>query len=203
MVVCRKHFAAFFSWCKEILLFLREAFCRKLKLLTADIHKNVVTHFPSCQTLLEEGISIGFSAFREILDNVSNEFYDRFTEFDSMKKQIELFSTFMEIEIKTLATEFQLEFCNLQSDSFLQPKKNEKHEVFWKLVSNKHFPVLWDFALRMLSIFGSTYICKSTFYVMKKLKSNARNRFADKTMDACLRLATTEVDVDIGLIKNA
>ena len=78
-----------------------------------------------------------------------------------------------------------------------------QNEPFWKLVSNKHFPVLRDFALRMLSILGSTYIFENTFYVMKRLKSNARNRFADKTLDACLRLATTEVDVDIeGSIKN-
>ena len=55
----------------------------------------------------------------------------------------------------------------------------------------------------MLSIFGSTYVCESTFFVMKRLKSNARNRLADETLDACLRLATTEVDVDVeGLIKN-
>ena len=49
----------------------------------------------------------------------------------------------------------------------------------------------------MLSMFGSTYICESTFSVMKRLKSNARNRLADETLDARLRLATTEVDVDI------
>ena len=121
-----------------------------------------------------------------------------------MKKQIELFSNPMEIEIERLASEFQLESCDLQSDPFLHSKNNERNEAFWKLVGNEHFPVLRDFALRMLSIFGSTYIGKSTFSVIKRLKSNARNRWADETLDACLRLATTEVDVDIeGLIKNA
>ena len=53
-------------------------------------------------------------------------------------------------------------------------------------------------------MFGSTYICESTFSVMKRLKSNARNRLADEILDARLRLATTEVDVDIErLIKDA
>ena len=59
-----------------------EAFRRKLKLLTADLHKNVVTHFSSCQTLLEDGKSIEFSAFAEMFDNVNKVFYDRFAEFD-------------------------------------------------------------------------------------------------------------------------
>ena len=50
-----------------------EAFRRKLQLFAADLHKNVVSHFPSCQTLLEEGKSEDFSAFAEMLDNVSQE----------------------------------------------------------------------------------------------------------------------------------
>ena len=37
-----------------------EAFRRKLQLFAADLHKNVVSHFPSCQTLLEEGKSVAF-----------------------------------------------------------------------------------------------------------------------------------------------
>ena len=38
----------------------------------ADLHRNVVTNFPLCQALLEEGKSIEFSCFAEILDNVRN-----------------------------------------------------------------------------------------------------------------------------------
>ena len=49
-----------------------EAFRQKLQLLAADLCKNVVSHFPSCQTLLVEGKSIDFSAFAEMLDNVRN-----------------------------------------------------------------------------------------------------------------------------------
>ena len=41
-----------------------EAFRKKWKLLTADLHKNVVTHFPSCQTLLKEGKSMVFGFCR-------------------------------------------------------------------------------------------------------------------------------------------
>ena len=77
-----------------------------------------------------------------MLDNVSKDFYDRFAEFDSMKKQIELFSNPMEMEIETPASEFQLELCDLQADPFPQSKKNERIEAFWKLVGNGHFPVL-------------------------------------------------------------
>ena len=58
-----------------------EAFRKKLKLLLVDLQNNVVTHFPSCKELLAEGKTVEFSAFADMLDNVSNEFDDRFAEF--------------------------------------------------------------------------------------------------------------------------
>ena len=120
----------------------------------------------------------------------------RFAEFDSIKEQIELFINPVEIQIESQAA-FQLELCDLQSDPFLRSKKNERYEAFWKLVNIEQLSKLRDFALRMLSVFGSIYICESTFSVMKRLKSSTRNRLRDETLDACLRLSTTNIDVDI------
>ena len=62
-----------------------EAFRKKLKLLSVDLQNNVVTHFSSCKELLAEGKTVDFSAFADMLDNVTNEFDDRFVEFDSIK----------------------------------------------------------------------------------------------------------------------
>ena len=132
-----------------------------------------------------------------MLDNVSNEFDDRFAEFDSIKEQIELFINPVEIKIESQAAAFQLELCDLQSDPFLRSKKSEKYEAFWKLVNIEQSPKLRDFALKMLSMFNSSYICESTFSVMKRLKSSTRNRLGDETLDACLRLSITNIDVDI------
>ena len=43
---------------------------------------------------------------------------------------------------------------------------------------------------------GSTYNYESAFSIMKRIKSNARNRTADEIVDACLRLFI-EIKVDI------
>ena len=74
-----------------------------------------------------------------MLDNVSNEFDDRFAEFDSIKEQIELFIIInpVEIKIESQAAAFQLELCDLQSDPFLRSKKNERYEACWKLVNKE------------------------------------------------------------------
>ena len=49
------------------------------------------------------------------------------------------------------------------------------------------------------------YICESAFSIMKQTKSSTRNRMADETLDASLRLSTTEIkaDIDIRLMLKA
>ena len=50
-------------------------------------------------------------------------------------------------------------------------------------------------------MFGSTYICESIFSCMKRLKSDERNRMSDeKTLDARLRLSTSEIEANIDTI---
>ena len=39
------------------------------------------------------------------------------------------------------------------------------------------------FRAKMHSMFGNIYVCKSTFFTMKKVKSKNRNRMADGTLD--------------------
>jgi len=48
------------------------------------------------------------------------------------------------------------------------------------------FPKLKDFARKMHSMFGNTYVCKSTFSTTKQIKSKNRNRMADETMNDSL-----------------
>ena len=52
----------------------------------------------------------------------------------------------------------------------------------------------------MHSMFGNTSVCESTFSTMKQVKSESRNRMADKTLDDSLRLATTNTGIDEGTI---
>ena len=79
-------------------------------------------------------------------------------------------------------------------------KKKRSPKRFWKLVSNDKFPILKDFALKMHSMFGSTYVCESTFSTMKLVKSRNKNRMPNQTLNNCLRLSTTSIDIDIETI---
>ena len=101
--------------------------------------------------------------------------------------------------METQLSEFQLELCELQWDPFLLSRKNETQKRFWKLVSKDKFPILKDFALKMHSMFGSTYVCQSTFPTMKLVKSRNKNQMANQTLDNCPRLSTSSIDIDIKL----
>jgi len=65
----------------------------------------------------------------------------------------------------------------------------ETAQSLWKLVRKDRFLKLKDFALKMHSMFRSTYVHWSTFSMMKQVKSINRNPMADETLDDSLRLA--------------
>ena len=150
--------------------------------------------------MIGEGTKIDFCAFSAKIGEVADEFNRRFADFDLLKTKLELFNNPMEVDIESQTSCFQLELCELQADPFLLSKKNERYDVFWKLVSKEQFPCLRDFALKMCSTFGSTYICESIFSCMKRLKSDERNRMSDETLDARLRLSTYEIKANIDTI---
>uniref|UniRef100_A0A6P7H1K4 General transcription factor II-I repeat domain-containing protein 2B-like n=1 Tax=Diabrotica virgifera virgifera TaxID=50390 RepID=A0A6P7H1K4_DIAVI len=103
----------------------------------------------------------------------------------------------MGVNIQNQSAEYQLELCELQSDSFFQAKKNEDISTFWKLVSKDRFPKLRNFALKVYSMFGSMYICESTFSALKHIKSKTRNRIENDSLEACISLTTTSIDIDL------
>jgi hypothetical protein len=103
----------------------------------------------------------------------------------------------MEVNVETQLPELQFELYELQSEPFSLTNKKENPKRFWKLVCKDRFPKLTDFALKLHSMFGSTYTCECTFSTMKHVKSKNRNQMGDKTLEACLRLATTNIDIDM------
>jgi len=62
-------------------------------------------------------------------------------------------------------------------------------ESFRKLASKDRFSRLKDFAMKIHSVFESTYVCKSTYIFYEQVKSKSRNRMPDETLDDSFRLA--------------
>ena len=48
----------------------------------------------------------------------------------------------------------------------------------------------------LASMFGSTYICKSSYSVMKHIKSKERNILTDYTLFPPMRIGYAKIDID-------
>ena len=64
-------------------------------------------------------------------------------------------------------------------------------ESLQSLVSKDRFLTQTDFALKMQSMFGSTYVCEITFSTVKQVRCKNTNRMAGETLDDSLSLVTT------------
>jgi hypothetical protein len=80
----------------------------------------------------------------------------------------------------------------------------EKRMDLFKILPKKTYSQLRDFGLRMSSVFGSTYLCESSFSNMKFMKSRYRCSLTDESLQNFLRLGTTNIAVDIpALVKES
>ncbi len=101
---------------------------------------------------------------------LKKELSRRFSDFDEVKEEMDIFYkpwTVDTIQMKR-NKELQLELIQLQKDPTL--KNSDKNGIdFWKLMSEEKYPKLRNFAMKMHSMFGSTYICECTFSLLKSI----------------------------------
>lgn len=178
-------------------------FRNKLKLFHVTLGKNDVTHFPSCSQLaLDFEEALDFSEFCTDIECIISEFNSRFSDFDKVKPEVALFNNPMTANIEEQPSDLQLELCDLQADPFFQAR-TEKGAEFFRLLSHERFPNICDFGLKIISMFGSTYLCESAFSTMKMVKNRFRTRLEDSSLLHLLRLATTGMDIDIPALVSA
>ncbi len=80
----------------------------------------------------------------------------------------------------------------LSEDDRLKSVLREGTVEFWKIVPVERYPDVKRAALKLLSMFGSTYICESLFSTLKQVKSKHRSVLTDTHVKELLRVATTE-----------
>ncbi|XP_035990536.1 general transcription factor II-I repeat domain-containing protein 2A-like [Fundulus heteroclitus] len=157
-----------------------------------------LAHFPACAEIRKESrqCEIQIQKYRADLEKLQEQFNNRFQDFHKMQPRIALFTDPLSAAVSAQPSELQLELCELQADPFFQAKRNKRGISFW-ILPEACFPRLRDFALSMASMFGSTYICESSFSNMKHIKSKERNRLTNETLFYLMRIGTTKIDIDI------
>lgn len=158
--------------------------------------QNDLTHFASCKSLSEEMEGCEFSTCVLHTDMLISEFDRRFDDFGQLRSQLDLFNNPLAVNIEEHDPSLmQLELCELHTDPNFTGNI-ERGVDFWKLLPVEKYPLLRDFGLKICSMFGSTYVCESTFSNMKHIKSKERNRLTDENLSHLLRVSSSEIDVD-------
>ncbi|XP_065642542.1 general transcription factor II-I repeat domain-containing protein 2-like [Hydra vulgaris] len=94
-------------------------------------------------------------------------------------------------------SQFEIELLDLQEDQNLQMQHKTLALLdFWKMVPEVKYPQLKRISIKLISIFGSTYTCKSLFSTMKSVKSKYHANLTSEHLLQLLRISTTSLKPD-------
>ena len=117
----------------------------------------------------------------------------RFSDFEKLQPQFQLFSTPFAVKIDSVAAELQMELAELQCDTILKQKyADEGIPKFYSFISRERFSGLYSASARIIPMFGSTYVCEQFFSSMKFNKSSLRSQVTDEDLQATLKLLSSD-----------
>ena len=91
----------------------------------------------------------------------------------------------------------ELEMNDLCEEDKLKPALREGTTEFWKSVPMEKYLSIKRAALKVLTIFGSTYVCEFVFSTLNHVKSRRRPELTETVVKELLRVATTEYKHDL------
>jgi hypothetical protein len=166
-----------------------KSFKAKLILWINQLNNGDTTHFPT----LKSQSPLATVSFAEDLKILLSEFDRRFALMKENDKDFRLFETPLNIDPAEAPEEFQLELIELQSDGSLQAKYNTMTLLdFYKgQIPAMKFPNLKLHALKMISLFGTTYCCEQFFSKLLIAKNKLRTKITDENLQHQLRIASS------------
>ncbi|XP_069498771.1 general transcription factor II-I repeat domain-containing protein 2B-like [Ambystoma mexicanum] len=187
-----------------------KTFKSKLNLFSEQVVKKKMHHFPSVTQMLTDNKAspelLNIDKYSSLLSRLKEEFSDRLRDFERIEPCVMFIANpFLEVDVCELAEQMgelfnlnscamEMEIVSLQGD--IQLKSRQSHTNFWSLVDYKEYSNLCKAALKVTSLFGSTYLCESAFSDMNFLKSKFRTRLTDEHLSDSIRVAVSSYTPD-------
>ncbi|KAG0433364.1 General transcription factor II-I repeat domain-containing protein 2A [Dictyocoela muelleri] len=172
-----------------------KAFCNKLCLLEIQIRAKNCHHFPT----LSKHENIPYNYYGDELHKLAENFAVRFVDFKNKETKFTIFAHPLGADVYNAPQNLQLELIDLQADFELKSKFNNVSLLdFYKLyLQEEKYPNLRSFARKIISLFGSTYICEQFFSKMKYNKSKTRSRITDDNLEKSMRVSLSKLNINI------
>lgn len=174
-----------------------KSFKLQLLLFANQISKSDFSHFPRIQSLKFTISNNKIKKYEINLRKLSSEFERRFQDFRKMEPEFSIFATPFNVNYEEVDAKFQLELIELNCNTLL---KQTFHTVplleFYKNLSPDNFPNLITHAMKIMTMFGSSYICEQIFSTMKLRKTSLRNRITDEHLSSVLRISASQMEPD-------
>ncbi|XP_067562052.1 general transcription factor II-I repeat domain-containing protein 2 isoform X3 [Pseudorca crassidens] len=167
---------------------LIRAFLAKLCLWETHLARNNLAHFPTLKSV-SRNESDGLNYIPKIVE-LKTEFQKRLSDFKVYESELTLFSSPFSMKIESVQEALQMEVIDLQCNTVLKTKYDkvgipEFYKYLWS-----SYPKYKTHCAKILSMFGSTYICEQLFSIMKLSKTEYCSQLKDSQWDSVLHIAT-------------
>ena len=182
-----------------------KAFCVKPHMFETQLRSSHATFFPALSDVMSPYPNTDLSAKNEkyayVTASLVTEFNQRFQDFSVIEKQIKLFSTPFLVDAEEVKESLQVELIEMQCDDSLKGQRQlPSLPDFYQSLGSAKFPLMRRHTNRMMSLFGSTYVCEHTFCLLNQSKNRLRARMTDDHLCEVLRASTTELSLDMSAI---
>lgn len=183
------------------------AFKAKMSIFSMHLQRKKVLHFPSVQSVLKDNASASETfdkaaeKYSQVINRLGQEFENRFCDFDQLEPCVSFISNpFMQVDTTCIAEKLsatfnldvgqvEIEIVTLHNDLHL--KANQDASNFWCLADTEKYSGVCTAAMKVASMFGSTYLCESAFSDMNFIKNKHRTRLTDAHLQESLRVAVS------------
>lgn len=162
-------------------------------------------HFPNLKSICDETDFIDIKPFESFLNDLKLEFETRFSDFGKIRNVVQILNECFSLkpngEWTNEASEIfhsnkaaiQMEMVDFQEDIGLKDifSKVPKDQFWIKYVSTNKYPEMRKLAIKLCTMFGSTYSCESAFSKMNFIKNRFRSRLTDNHLHNLLRISCT------------
>ena len=157
------------------------------------------THFPALQNVTIIGSTcVEKKEYAEALIPLASNFNNRFWGFAAIEKEIMSFISPFSVNPDEAPKNLQLELIELQCDNeWLSRLQHLSLVPIYPQPDKSKFPEIRTFAKKILSLFGSTYLCEPTFSVMNLNKNRLRSKLSDSLLRDILLLNTSTFEPDL------